>query len=779
MFFWRTSVFLACAITLVGTMDAVEARERKSFDAGWKFQKGDIPSAREYDFDDSKWRTLDLPHDWSIEAGFHPGALAGWRGGYVHLGTGWYRKAFKVPAATQGKKVYVTFDGIYKDSEVWINGKCLGSRWYGYASLRYDLTPHLNFGGENLLAVRVDNPTQTCRWYTGSGIYRHTWLEVADRLAVAHWGTHVTTPEVAAKSAVVHLATRVVNEYEMSKPCTLATVLLDPHGNTVAEGTLDAEVAAGGSHVFQQELTVKRPALWSAERPAMYSAKTFVRSGGATIDAYTTPFGIRKIAWDAERGFVINGRSVVLKGANIHHDLGALGAAFDERAAERRLEVLKAVGCNAIRMAHNPPAPQLLDLCDRMGFYVIDEAFDKWSAKRYQTLDDDWPKDLRAMIQRDRNHPSVILWSLGNENWAPSFSRRKDLYQKMVAEAEKYDNSRKFTYALSPGDFTADARMMDVVSLNYMEDMLDKYRRAAPKKVMIISESYPYRGQGENEHVHPWFTAAEHPDVAGSFVWTGIAYLGEAKAQWPLHGWNCSLIDTCGFRQPISYANESFWSEKPMVHAVVMSDALETQRPVVEQWGWPKMVSHWTLPNLEGRGVKIGVFTNCDEVELQVNKTSQGRKRRSDFGNRMVSWEEVPYAAGTLQVVGFNDGKAVCVQQLNTAGPAERIELTADRNVVAANRRGLVHATVRIVDAKGTRVPSASHRVNIAVSGAGRLRALDNGDLTCPEPYTSASRPAFHGRCLAIVQSSGKPGPIAITASADGLEPATIIIGGR
>ena len=753
-------------------------RAQRLFDEDWRFIREAIQGAEDPAFDDAGWRTLNLPHDWSIEGPWRGKDACDWRGGYVPLGAGWYRKTFRVPTAFKGRQVAVEFGGVYKNSDVWINGHHLGNQWYGYSSFQYDLTPHINWGGRNVMAVRVLNEKQTCRWYTGSGIYRHVWLNVTDKLSVDHWGTHVTTPWVSEDAATVCVATEIRNRYAGKRTCVLQTQILDVDGNKVAGGETRGDIAAGGIRSFQQSCTVTNADLWSAVNPVIYTARTTLSSGGRVVDSYDTPFGIRTVAWDPQRGFVINGKAEKLKGVNIHHDLGCLGAAFHERVAERRLEVLKEMGCNAIRMAHNPPARELLHLCDRMGFYVIDEAFDKWTTDRYRTLDADWPKDLRAMIRRDRNHPSIVLWSLGNENWAPKFGRRKELYQAMVAEAKKHDASRDFTYALSPGKFMADAQLMDVVSLNYMEHMLDTYRRAAPGKVMIVSEAYPYWGKDKDGDNHPWLAAARNAAVAGSFVWTGISYLGEAKARWPFRGWNCSLIDTCGFRRPVSYRHESFWSEKPMVCVVVLSESLDTQRPVVAQWGWPKMVSHWTLPGSEGKKVRVAAFTNCDAVELVVNGTSQGRKKPVDAEDGMIAWDDVAYRPGIVIAKGFREGVQVCAHELATAGEAARIQLDSDRKAIAADGRDVCHVVATVVDRRGNRVPSANHRVRFAVEGGGRILGIDNGDLTAEWPYQGSETSMHNGRCLVLLQSD-ESGPTTLTAKAAGLESATVAVLGK
>jgi beta-galactosidase len=768
-------VILAC-VGLAACGRPAEGRDRRNFDRGWKFHKGDVRDGQTRDFDDSGWRNLDLPHDWSIESRFQPRGAGGWRGGFAELGTGWYRKRFEAPADTGTRKACIEFDGVYKDSDVWLNGKHLGKRWYGYAAFRYDMTPHINWGGDNVVAVRAYNPKQTCRWYSGCGIYRHVWLTYTDKLAVGHWGTFVTTPEVSAASATVRIETTVTNGYDAARPVMLKTEILDPRQRTIASIATEANVDAEGKETFEQKMAIREPSLWSAKRPSLYTARTVLESGGRPVDRCSTPFGIREIEWSAESGFVVNGETVPINGVNLHHDLGSLGAAFNDRAMERRLEVLKGMGCNAIRTSHNPPAAEMLDMCDRMGFYVMDEAFDKWLIdRRHATFEQDWRKDLLAMILRDRNHPSVVIWSVGNENWAPRFPQRKRIYTQLRDLARKHDDTRKFTYALSPGNFVEDARIMDVVSLNYQEHKLDMYREGRPDMVIVASESTSGLKSG-HLGLSPWLELTKHPFAAGSFIFAGIDYLGEARGKWPWRGVIGTPIDTCGFRKPASYLHESFWSDRPMVHVAVTGDALPA---AVKRPGARDMVSHWTLPGAEGRKVRIITFSNCDEVELVANGKSLGRKRLADFEDRMICWEDVPYAAGSVRATGLKAGEAVASHEIRTAGPAKRIELAPDRSVISADGQDLSHVVVRIVDAKGELVPGASHEVLFDVSGAGRLRAVDNGDLASLETYAGTSRSAYFGRCMAIVQADTRPGTITLRASAAGLEPAEVTLESR
>jgi beta-galactosidase len=440
---------------------------------------------------------------------------------------------------------------------------------------------------------------------------------------------------------------------------------------------------------------------------------------------------------------------------------------------ERRLEVLKGMGCNAIRTAHNPPAPELLDLCDRMGFYVIDEAFDKWGGSRHETFFEDWERGLRSMIQRDRNHPSVILWSVGNEVKQQGTPEGSKILKMLTEFAHQEDPSRKVTCGARPNYVPDFVKATDIASLNYQEQWFEKYQKEIPDTIILSSESYAfYRGKGDTHKafhpVNPWLDVPKNKYVVGSFVWTGIDYLGEGVAGWPFHGWNCSLIDTCGFRRPISYLHESFWSDKPMVHIAVLDDSLDVEEPVKEHWGWPKMASHWTLPKLRGKTIQVSTFTNCDRVELLINGKSLGTKTLADFDDRMILWE-VLYEPGTIEAIGMNDNERVCSYDLKTAGDAVAVAFSPSRSIIKADGRDLCHIEVSVTDANGIPVPSASHDIQFKVSGPGRIIGVDNGDLTSLESYRSTHRKMFHGKALVILQSTGKAGKIRLTGSTHGL----------
>jgi len=793
-----------------------KTRSRDSFDFEWKFSRGDFPAAQCPDFMDDVWSDVDLPHDWSIEGPFgeQPGSATS---GHLPMGIGWYRKRFQVPESYRAKKVVIEFDGVYQNSEVWINGHSLGKRPYGYISFCYDLTPHLNFGGDNLIAVKVDNSLQpNCRWYSGSGIYRHTWLLVTEKLHVAYWGTCVTTPHVAPDASVVQVKTRIQNDGESSVGCTLVSAVLDREGRAVglAEATRDS--AAPGAEVeFVQQINVEQPHLWSPEDPYLYTVRSTVLEQDRVVDAYDAVIGIRAIHFDADQGFLLNGKQVKLNGVCLHHDGGSVGAAVPERLWERRLELLKAMGCNSIRTSHNPYASEFMDLCDRMGFLVMDELFDEWRAAKAQTPDygyriyfDEWAeRDAISFIHRDRNHPSVVLWSAGNEVTDQIRPGGVETLRQLLEIFHREDPTRLVTVgcdqivaepAAVPREFLD---LLDVVGYNYV----DRWRERAELYYSIDRHAYPqarvigtespgmggargdYRGLfpsasggprwwwGGGRGIHTellWKFVRTHDYVAGDFMWTGIDHLGEAH--WPAKSSFSGVIDTCGFPKDGYYFYQSQWTEKPMLH----------------------LFPHWNWGGKEGEFIPVLCYTNCDSVELFLNGKSlgvqgywfpsygmegywpnfpaRGRAPRTT-SDLHLTWT-VPYEPGTLKAVGMKDGQVVVTEEIVTVGEPAAIGLAVDREIIAADRRDVAHITVSILDAEGRVVPLADNEVSFAIEGEGKLIGLDNGDPMSHEDFKSNRRKAFNGLCLAIVQSTATPGRIRLTATSPGLAPATITI---
>ena len=768
-------IFVFCLASILAAAPEVSDGGRivEDFDNGWSFVRGDVTAAQTVEFDDSGWKELDLPHDWSIEGPLSKDNPTGSSGGYFPLGIGWYRKHFLVDSVAKDRNVYIEFDGIYKDSEVWINGHSVGKRWYGYVAFRYDLTDWIRWGEENVIAVRVDNSKQTCRWYSGSGIYRHVKLILTNKLQIDQWGVCVTTPEISESRAKVNVSAIVRNRDTQSNLCTVRMKILDSDYYPVVSVGSSIVIPGGGEHEFCEDMIVASPRLWSVANPSIYYVLTSVWKSGRMVDEIFTPFGIRSVRWDSAKGLFVNDQPTVLKGVCIHHDLGCLGSAFNKRAMQRRLEVLKAMGCNAIRISHNPPASGLLDLCDEMGFLVIDEAFDKWGGKNHSTFSETWREDLEAMVLRDRNHPSIILWSVGNEVRQQGSQEGRRILKELVDYVHEKEPTRKVTYGAYPSYGPNFVKMVDVAGFNYQEQWFEKYRKANPDQLIMSTESFVYyRGKGDTvkafEPMNPWLEVPENDYVVGSFVWTGIDYLGEAIAGWPLHGWNCSLIDTCGFQRPVSYFHQSQWSDEPMVHIAVLDESLDVEKVAKEHWDWPKMVSHWTLPKLEGKNVKVVTFSNCPNVELKVNGKSYGTKKLADFEDRMITWD-VPYKAGNIEAVGVDGDKKLCSHKLLTAGKPARIVLECDRSVISADGDDVSHVTVHVVDKDSVIVPDSDASFKFELTGPGTIAGVDNGDLWSTEPYKGTKRKAYHGRCLVIVRSQTKAGKIELTASAEGM----------
>jgi beta-galactosidase len=753
----------------------------RSWNRGWKFRLGDAADAQAPECDDGEWRRLELPHDWSIAFPFRGDSPAGAGGGYLDGGVGWYRKTFTLPAAGNGKLVFVGFDGVYRNSRVWINGALLGERPSGYASFEYDLTPHLHPGARNTLAVRVDNDQPNSRWYSGSGIYRNVWLTVLDPIHVERCGAFVTTPKVDGASATVRVRIRVRNRRRDAVPASLRINLFSPDGKPCGASQTRTRAAAAGEVLeFEEEIPVRRPRRWSVDDPNLYRLRAEVVSGGRVTDVYRAAFGIRTIRLDPEEGFFLNGQWLKLNGVCLHHDLGALGAAVEVRAIERRLEILKAMGCNAVRTSHNPPEPALLDLCDRMGFLVIDEAFDAWEepkvANDYHRCFGEWAQtDLQEMIRRDRNHPCVVMYSIGNEIQDVKTARGAEWTGRLYDWARAADATRPVTHGSNVNESAVAAgALLDAVGYNYTVHLYDRHHAQFPQRRMYASEtSSAVRSRGvykfptgENllsgpdvqcscydNSVVEWGLSAEESwkqvhsrkFIAGEFIWSGFDYLGEPTPYgWPAKSSYFGILDTCGFAKDIYYFYQSKWTARPMVH-------------LLPHWNWT-----------EGRILPVWAYTNCEEVELFLNGSSLGRRRFATDGPEHLEWQ-VPFRPGILRAAAYRGGRIVARAEVRTAGKPAAVRLTADRTRLAAGVRDLVFATVEIVDAKGTVVPDAGNVVRFSVSGPGTIAGVDNGDPICHEPYQGDQRSAFHGKCLAVIRSAGGSGTLRAVAESDGL----------
>lgn len=786
------------------------ARTKINFDRSWKFKLDSTKAYNEPNINDANWRTLNLPHDWSIEFPFDSTSPTGIGGGALRGGIGWYRKTFLLPQSDKGKNIFIDFDGVYRNSEVWINGHSLGMRPNGYISFRYDLTPYLNYGAEkNVIAVKVDNLQQpNSRWYSGSGIYRNAWLVKTGKIYVDHWGTFITTPQISSASATVHIITKICNQNSSDQSIILHTILLDSDGKQVASSSeksiivSDKNIHNKKTVPVNQTFKIPQPALWSVDAPSLYKAVSQVIVDGKIADTYETPFGIRYFNFDINKGFSINGKLLKILGVCDHHDLGALGTAFNTRAAQRQLEILKAMGCNGIRTSHNPPAPELLDLCDKMGFIVMDEAFDMWKKSKtpydYHLDWDQWHvKDLQDQLLRDRNHPSVFIWSIGNEvneQWDPNDTSGTAICRELVNIVKQFDTTRPTISALSnpkPFNPLVKANALDLTGFNYEHRLYTSFRDSFPGQKFLGSETVsalatrgyydlipfdsirrwpdswdkPFEG-GNKEHTisaydqvsAPWGSTHEetwkyikkYPYLSGEYIWTGFDYIGEPTPfEWPSRSSYFGIIDLAGFPKDVYYMYQSEWTTKPVLH-------------LFPHWNW----KHGDTVDV------ISYYNNADEVELFLNGRSLGTRNKTG-DDLHVKWR-VPYEAGTLKAISKKDGKIVLTKEVKTAVAPAKLILNADRKTIDADGIDLSFITVTIVDKNGTIVPDADNLIQFKINGEGFIAGVDSGSETSLESFKGNKHTALNGLALVILQSNGNKGSIMLTASAKGLESSVI-----
>ena len=803
------AAFLAASLAAALVVPRPAVARDVPFDDGWRFHRGDVSGADRVSFDDSAWRTLDVPHDWSIENLESPDGVkrsgpfdeelsAGKAAtGWVVGGTGWYRKRFRLPALGD-RRVEVRFDGVYMDAEVWLNGRLLGREPYGYSSFAFDITPYAALG-ENVVAVRVRNEGRNSRWHSGSGLYRHVWLTTTGPLRVSLWGVAVTTRDVSAGRANVDVAVDLANEGPGAPDGRVRVRLLGPDGAAVGQGEAPSAVAARGTARASVSVSVAGPRLWSPATPSLYRATVEVLAGGLVVDRLEQRFGIRRIEIDAERGLRVNGVPYEMKGACLHHDNGPLGAAAIDRAEERRIEILKAAGFDAVRTSHNPPSPAFLDAADRLGMLVIDEAFDMWEREKnpqdyHRYFGEWWAKDLAAMVRRDRNHPSVVLWSIGNEINERADPPGLEIARRLIAGVRRDDPTRGVTEAICGfwdhkdrawTDTDPAFALLDVGGYNYQWREYEKDHVRVPSRVMAGTESFPL------EAFESWDAVLRLPYVVGDFVWTGWDYLGESglgrafvegeepgeyEAPWPWHIAGSGDIDVLGDRKPQSYYREALW--RPGVLQVAVHRPIpEGKKEKVMLWGWPLVESHWTWPGQEGRPLQVAVYSSCERVALTLNGKPVGEKATT-WAERRRNAFEVPYAPGTLEAVCAGPGDPRAKVALTTAGPAARLRLTADRGDIHASGDDLSYVRVEVVDARGTVVPGARPEIRARVTGPGELAALASADPNDLTGYRGPARRPYQGVAQAIVRPTGA-GTLELVAEVDGLPPARLTIRAR
>jgi len=822
----KKHLFLIAVLAFAGLLATAQSRKTIDFTCDWKFALNITADASGSNFDDSGWRTLQLPHDWSIESDFSDKFAATPGGGALPGGLGWYRKSFMADQAWKNKKVFIDFDGVYRKSEVWINGHYLGMRPYGYISFRYDLTPYINLNGNNVVAVKVDNSEQpNSRWYSGSGIYRKVQLTITEPVHIENWGTYVTTPEVSGKSAQIRIETTVKNDLTVSKNIEVKQLIKDKAGKTVASANGILKVDAGATGINTRKINLLKPQLWSTDRPYLYTVVTQLFDNTRKIDEYSTPLGVRYFKFDAEKGFSLNGKPMKLNGVCNHHDLGALGSAVNYRATERQIEIMKEMGVNSIRTSHNPPSNELLELCDKIGVIVMDEAFDMWrmgKTKYDYSLDfDKWhERDLTDQVLRDRNHPSVFMWSIGNEiveQWGEDtittnlqqanvllnnrkvndksgkLGKNAKLTKHLADIVKNLDKTRLVTAACNGTDennplFRAEA--LDLIGYNYHETDFAAVPKKHPGLPFVSSESVSSL-QTRGFYIMPSDSVNIWPER-----W-------DKPFSNPLQ--KCSAYDNC--RAPWGETHETMLKmvkKYPFVSGQYIwtgFDYLGEPTPywwpsrssyfgIVDMAGFPKDVfylykSEWTsqpvlhiFPHWNwqpGQTVDVwAYYNNADDVELFLNGRSLGKKSKTDDVFH-VMWR-VKYEPGTLKAISRKNGKTVLTEEIRTASTPVKIRLTADRNTIKADGKDLSFVTVEISDKDGNTYPLADQLVRFSVEGNGTIAGTDNGDQNDPNSLKKPERKLFFGKCLAIVQNNGKPGTIILTATVDGLPTAKLNI---
>jgi beta-galactosidase len=799
----KVTYILLIAIILCGCQsEEKDIRIVEDFNFDWKFNLGDVPDAVDSSFNDENWRTLNLPHDWSIEGEFSIENPAKPEGGALPTGIAWYRKTFTLPIEYENKSISIEFDGVYRKSEVWINGEYLGIRPNGYISFAYDLNDYLNYGEkENVITVKVDNSEQpNSRWYSGSGIYRNVRLVITEKLHIAHWGTYVTTPEVSKEKALVNFDVTLQNDTNSDKKYKVVSSILNKEKLEVSQFISEETINKNSSKTNTQNFEVLNPKLWDIENPYLYKIVTKVYEDSKLVDNYETPLGIRYFNFDAEKGFSLNGVPTKIHGVCLHHDNGALGAVANYEAIKRKLSIMKDMGVNAIRVSHNPSSLELLQLCDEMGFIVQVEAFDVWKKKKvkadYNLYWDEWyKKDLKDFVKRDRNYPSVMMWSIGNEIREQFDSTGVAMTRELVNIVKGLDKTRPVTCALTENvpekNFIYQSGALDLLGFNYKhKDYYDFPEKFKGEKI-IATESVsaletrghydmpsdevkrwppahnePFEGNDDftasaydqvsaywgATHEENWKTIKELDFISGMFIWTGFDYLGEPiPYPYPARSSYFGVVDLAGFPKDVYYMYQSEWTDKDVLH-------------VFPHWNWEvgQEVDVWAY------------YNNADEVELFLNEKSLGKKSKQN-DDVHIMWR-VKYEPGTIKAISRKNGQVVLEKEIHTAGKPSKINLVSNKETIKNNHYDLVYVTVNVLDENGNLFPKADNLIDFEVTGGGEIVGVDNGYQANLSSFKASEMKAYNGKCVLIVQSNGKTENIQLVASSNGIKSATIQI---
>ncbi len=791
-----SSLFFALATVPVSF---ASPREDIRLDKGWRYHPGEALGADVVSYYDANWAQVTLPHDWSIASRVDAAAPAAGHGGYFPTGPGWYRLKIAAPGTWAGRQVEIEFEGAAMGAEVWLNGTPLGRWAYGYTPFRFDLSPSLRFGADNVLAVRVDNSAQpNCRWYSGSGLYRPVWLRVTDPVRVPAGGAWVTTEELTAKQARLQAHIEVINGSPLARELTIETEVRDSHDKILAVERVLAPVAARAGWSGSLNLVVRNPITWSPQKPVLHRAITRILDGERLLDETVTTFGIRTVRVSAGRGFELNDLPVKLFGGNVHHDTGPLGAAAFARAEERKVELLKAAGFNAVRTSHNPPSAAFLEACDRLGLLVVDEIFDVWEKAKnkrdYSELFKDWwSRDVDAWVRRDRHHASVVMWSAGNEMYERGSAGGRRIAGDLAARIRSLDATRPVTAGVNglakPEDWSKLDPLFglfDVAGYNYELQHHSADHDRLPGRVMMATESY------QTEAFSNWVVMTEQPYVIGDFVWSALDYLGEAgigrvfppgqeaKKHWememfPWHGAYCGDIDLTGWRKPVSHYRQIVWDRGEKLYAAVRVPPPGGGEWNVTPWSVTPMLPAWTWPGQEGKPMTIEVYSRYDAVRLELNGRVLGEKpttRAEEFKTAFT----VPYEPGELKAVGLKAGKYAESFVLRSAAAATKLRLSVDDERVRADGQDLIFVTIEAIDRRGVWQPHATPRVTLSIEGAGTLAALGSGDLTSLDSYAGSVRDLYQGRALAVIRATDQPGRITLCVSAPGFPVAKLTL---